>query len=172
MPPLIRSSLSTGRYSPGHCRSAVSAKLIRSGGICSSSAIITSLLNPSIKGLSSKTPSFPRFSQHRWGSDLESCITRRRGPNAGMEGTRSGAGLINCGAIPGFGDGFLFGARSSQPGSLCDFCLLECLNGSSPKCRAGIEVWNIGDVASICVAIKNVDMVILHEFSPGSNSRS
>lgn len=57
-----------------------------------------------------------------------------------------------------------------RSGSFRDFCLLERFGGSFPKHRTGIEVGNVGDVPSICFAVEDVAMVVLHGYSPASNS--
>jgi hypothetical protein len=64
---------------------------------------------------------------------------------------------INGRAISRFGDRFFLSARRCQPGSLRDFRLLERFGGSFAKCRTGIEVGNLGDVPSVCVAVEDVD---------------
>lgn len=80
------------------------------------------------------------------------------------------AGLIDGQAISWFGDWFLLSACRCQPGSFRDFRLFECFGWSVSERRTGVEVGDVGDVPSVCIAIDGTDVVVLHGTSTTSLS--
>lgn len=66
------------------------------------------------------------------------------------------------GRYRGLGIG-VFSARAAA--SQVRFAISTCLKrfgGSLPKRRTDIEVGNVGDVPSVCFAVEDIDMVVLH----------
>ncbi len=78
--------------------------------------------------------------------------------------------LIDGQAISWFGDWFLLSACRCQPGSFRDFRLFECFGWSVSERRTGVEVGDVGDVPSVCIAIDGTDVVVLHGTSTTSLS--
>lgn len=80
------------------------------------------------------------------------------------------AGLVDDRAIAWCWDGFLFSVRRREPGSFRDFRLFECFGGRVSERRTDVEVGDVGDVPSVCIAIEGTDVVVLHGTSTTSLS--
>lgn len=72
---------------------------------------------------------------------------------------------VNGGAVTGLGNGFPAGAAGLQPCSFCNLHFAQRLLGSAAKGGAGFQVGDVGDVAAVLLAVKQVDMVVAHGFS-------
>src|SRR6516225_9185297 len=74
--------------------------------------------------------------------------------------------LVDCRPIAGLGDGFAASFGHLQPLCLGDLHLAHRFLRRFPKRRAEFQVRNVGNVTAIVVAVKHVDVIILHSSSP------
>ena len=70
--------------------------------------------------------------------------------------------MVNDRSVTRFGDGFASRASRFQPDFLGQLRLFQGVGRSFPESRTGVQVRNIRDIALVLVAIKDVDVIILH----------
>ena len=83
----------------------------------------------------------------------------------------SGCSRVDGGPVARLGQWFLFRARCFKPCLLRDKDFLQCFLRRPAKRRTGFQVRNVGDISTVFLAEKDIDVIVVHD-SPSKLSRN